>query len=101
MRTTVELSEELIEDVIRLSSTRSKKEALRIALEDYVSRKRIETLLALPGTIDIEDVSEELEKLELEEERFTRLSAPEPPRTGNAKSIHRQARVAEQRKRYR
>ena len=94
MRTTVDIDDTLMEDVVRLTGAKKKKEALRIALEEYVRRVRIDVLLALPGTIDIEDVSEELEMLELEEERAT-LTSPSAPSTQDAKPTRRKARVAE------
>ena len=67
MRTTVELPEHLISDVMALSKTRKKKDAVRIALEEFVRRKKLERLLALPGKIEISDVSAELEGMELDE----------------------------------
>jgi Arc/MetJ family transcription regulator len=67
MRTTVELPERLISDVMALSKTRKKKDAVRIALEEFVRRKKLERLLALPGKIEISDVSAELEGMELDE----------------------------------
>lgn len=67
MRTTVELPEHLISDVMALSKTRKKKDAVRIALEEFVRRKKLERLLALPGKIEISDVSAELERMELSE----------------------------------
>ena len=102
MRTTIDLPGGLLEDVARLTGAKKKKYALRIALEEYVRSKRIEALLAAPGTIDIEDVSEELENLELEEQRLTGfLSGQEAPSTEKAKPSKGKAKVAEQRKRYR
>jgi Arc/MetJ family transcription regulator len=67
MRTTIELPEDLITDVMAFSKTRKKKDAVRIALEEFVRRKKLERLLALPGKIEISDVSTELERMELSE----------------------------------
>lgn len=67
MRTTLELPEGLLEEVLRLSGAKKKKKALKIALEDYIKRKKREALLSLPGKIDIKDMTEELERTELEE----------------------------------
>ncbi|MEE8471419.1 MAG: type II toxin-antitoxin system VapB family antitoxin [Dehalococcoidia bacterium] len=69
MRTTVDIPEELMNDVIALSRTRKKKEAVRIALEEFVRRKKREKLLTLPGKIEISDVTAELEEMELGEAR--------------------------------
>ena len=84
MRTTIDLPDGLIEDVARLTGTRKKKDALRIALEEYVRNKRIEALLALPGTVDFDYVRPEMEEAELEESQATVRS-----------------KVADQRRRYR
>jgi len=67
MRTTVDLPEELMSDLMALSKTRKKKDAVRIALEEFVRRKKLEKLLALPGKIEISDVTAELERMELDE----------------------------------
>jgi len=67
MRTTVDLPEELMSDLMALSKTRKKKDAVRVALEEFVRRKKVEKLLALPGKIEISDVTAELERMELDE----------------------------------
>jgi Arc/MetJ family transcription regulator len=67
MRTTVDLPEELMSDLMALSKTRKKKDAVRVALEEFVRRKKLEKLLALPGKIEISDVTAELERMELDE----------------------------------
>lgn len=67
MRTTIDLPEKLIGEVMTLSKTRKKKEAVRVALEEYVKKKKIEKLLSLPGKIEITDVTSELEQIEIDE----------------------------------
>lgn len=67
MRTTIEVPEELMSDLMALSQTRKKKEAVRNALEEFVRRKKVEKLLALPGNIHISDVTADLEEMELGE----------------------------------
>lgn len=67
MRTTIDLPEELMSDLLALSKTRKKKDAVRVALEEFVRRKKVEKLLALPGKIEISDITPELERMELEE----------------------------------
>jgi Arc/MetJ family transcription regulator len=69
MRTTVDLPEELMSDLMALSKTRKKKDAVRVALEEFVRRKKLEKLLALPGKIEISDVTAELERMELDESK--------------------------------
>ncbi len=67
MRTTIDLPEELLTDLMAVSQSRKKKEAVRIALEEFVRRKKMEKLLDLPGKIPIIDVSESLEAMESDE----------------------------------
>jgi Arc/MetJ family transcription regulator len=67
MRTTVDLPADLMSDLMALSKTRKKKDAVRVALEEFVRRKKMEKLLALPGKIEISDVTAELERMELDE----------------------------------
>jgi len=67
MRTTVDLPAELMSDLMALSPARKKKDAVRDALEEYVRRKKLERLLALPGSIEIADATAELERMELGE----------------------------------
>jgi len=67
MRTTVEFPPGLLEEVLRLSGAKKKKEALRIALEDYIKRKKLERLLSMPGKIEIIDMTKKLEEIELGE----------------------------------
>ncbi len=65
MRTTVDLPADLIEDVARLTGAKKKKDALRIALEEYVRNKRVEALLASAGTLSLDYVRPEMEMAEL------------------------------------
>lgn len=67
MRTTIDLPEKLIGEVMTLSKAKKKKEAVRVALEEYVKKKKIEKLLSLPGKIEITDVTSDLEQIEIDE----------------------------------
>ncbi len=67
MRTTIDLPEELLNDLMTVSQSSKKKEAVRIALEEFVKRKKMEKLLDLPGKISITDVCESLEAMEFDE----------------------------------
>ena len=100
MRTTIDIDDTLMEDVVRLTGARKKREALRIALEEYVRRVRIDALLALPGTIEIDYVRPEMEEAELEELRLS-LAGFDEPADQNTSSMPREAKVAERRRRYR
>ena len=59
MRTTIDLPEQLLEDVQSLSGSATRRDAVVIALEDYVRRVRRQRLIAAAGTLDLDlDVRE-------------------------------------------
>ena len=67
MRATLNIPDDLLTEVQKLTGEKSKTKAITIAMKEYVRQKRIKELLALRGKIQIEDVTHELEKLEMEE----------------------------------
>ncbi|MBF8268103.1 MAG: Antitoxin of type system, VapB [Dehalococcoidia bacterium] len=64
MRTTVDIEEGLLEELVKLTGEKSKKKALNKALEEYIRRKRIQELRAALGTIDLVDNWYELRHME-------------------------------------
>jgi len=69
MRTTLDIPKELINDLLETLKLKKKAEAVKIALEDFVRRKRIEELISLSGKIKIENLTRELEESELAERK--------------------------------
>ena len=67
MRTTLNLSQELLFEVKELYKEKTISKAVEVALRETVRRKKIELLLSLPGKIKVEDITEELENAEIEE----------------------------------
>jgi len=67
MRATLNIPDDLLTEVQKLTGEKSKTKAITVAMKEYVRQKRIKELLALRGKIQIEDVTHELEKLETEE----------------------------------
>ena len=55
MRTTLEIDEKLLDEVLTLTEEKSKGKAVSKALREYIRRKRIEELRAMLGTIDLVD----------------------------------------------
>lgn len=53
MRTTLAVKEELIEQVKALSGVRTKKEAVEIALEEFIKRRKSRKLIDLEGKVDL------------------------------------------------
>lgn len=72
MRTTLELPDNLLRELLRLVKLKKKSEAVKIALEDFVLRKKLERLLKLSGKIEIEDTAQELEEAETSEAEGSR-----------------------------
>ena len=69
MRTTLNIPDELIQELHQLLSEKSKTKAVCIAIEEYIRRRKIEHLLSLPGKIkiDYDWEREEQKEIELEE----------------------------------
>ena len=62
MRTTFEINEELLKEVMKVSKAKTKKGAIVVALKEYLRAKRKEELKSMIGNYDELDLS--LEKLE-------------------------------------
>jgi metal-responsive CopG/Arc/MetJ family transcriptional regulator len=71
MRATLNIPDELIDEVQRLSGEKTKTQAIVTVMEDYVQRKKMEDLLALRGkiSIDYDWEREEEQELKAAEER--------------------------------
>jgi Arc/MetJ family transcription regulator len=53
MRTTLAIKEKLLEEVKALSGVRTKKEAVEMALEEFIKRRKARKLIDLEGKIDL------------------------------------------------
>lgn len=60
MRATIEIDEDLFREAKRLTSAKTKKELIRISLQELIRRKRVEHLLGLWGTSPITSTLDEL-----------------------------------------
>jgi len=67
MRTTLNVDDSIIKDLVRFTKAKTRTEAVNKGLKEFVRRKRIEQLKNLSGKIEIEDNWRLLEKLENEE----------------------------------
>lgn len=65
MRATLCIPDKLIDEVQRLSGKKSKTQAIVTAMEEFVRRRKMEDLLALRGTVEIDYDWEREEALEL------------------------------------
>jgi len=67
MRTTLNIEESLLSDVLLQTGKKNKSEAVRFALREYIKQTKIKQLLSLRGEVDIEDNWQELRNMELSE----------------------------------
>lgn len=66
MRTTLNVDDHIFDQLMRLTEAKTKTEAVRIALNEYLRLKRKQQLLALRGRLNIVDNWRELRERELE-----------------------------------
>lgn len=64
MRTTLDLPEDLIEEVQELSKSKTKTEAIILVLSEYKKRRKLELLAEQLGTFDNLISPKELKKLQ-------------------------------------
>jgi len=69
MRTTLNIPDNLMSDLLSKTRLKSKTKAICIALEDYLYKKKVESLLSLKGKIKINSNRDELDRLEAEESK--------------------------------
>ena len=74
MRTTLNLDEGLLRELMKLTGAKTKTEAIHLAISDFLRRKKIEGLLDLEGKLQLDLDWRELEERELkaQEERERR-----------------------------
>jgi hypothetical protein len=69
MRTTINIQDALMEELLARSKAETKTQAVQVAITDYLKRKAAEDLIALSGRIDIDPDWEAEEERELNEYR--------------------------------
>lgn len=62
MRTTLAINEGLLDEVKALSGSRTKKEAVEKALEEFIRRRRVRKLIDLEGKVELSFTLEEFLK---------------------------------------
>jgi hypothetical protein len=67
MRTTLNLDEDLIKDLMAVTEARTKVEAIHLAVSEFVRRRKLEGLKALSGKVHIAENWQEIEEMELRE----------------------------------
>jgi len=67
MRTTLNIDDYLFHDLLNVTKAKTKTEAVRVAVTEYLRMKRKEKVLAMRGKLDIHDDWQKLRQSELSE----------------------------------
>lgn len=63
MRTLIDIQDELMKDLLNEAGVKTKKEAITLAIKEYLNQKRREKLASLIGNYDFGYNSEDLEEM--------------------------------------
>lgn len=67
MRTTLNIKDDVIKQIVELTGAKNKSHAVNEALEAYVREKQMQKLLELRGKLHLEDNWKRLREMELDE----------------------------------
>ena len=68
MRTTITIDDDKFDELMRITSSSNRAQAIQTAVYEYIKIKRKNQLLALQGKLDIADNWQELRQLEIQGE---------------------------------
>ena len=69
MRATLNIPDDLLKEVQKITGEKSKTKAITVAMQEYIRQKKIKELMALSGKIDIDYDWEKEEELEMEAQK--------------------------------
>ena len=69
MRATLNIPDDLVEEVQKISGERSKSKAITTAMQEFIKQKKIKELIALRGKVQIEYDWEKEEELEMKAQK--------------------------------
>ncbi len=69
MRTTLNLDDQVMDNLLRVTHASTKTQAVTQAIQDYVRRRQLEELKALQGRLHIKPTWRQLERLELRDQK--------------------------------
>ena len=69
MRTTLDLDEELVNELLKATEANTKTEAIHLAISELIRRRKLEKLKSLSGKIHIDLDWRKREKAELEHQK--------------------------------
>ena len=67
MRTTINIKEKTVQEVMHITGAKNKSQAINEALEAYVREKRVKKLLELKGKLNLDENWTALREMELDE----------------------------------
>ena len=67
MRTTINIKEKTVQEVMHITGAKNKSQAINEALEAYVREKRVKKLLELKGKLNLDQNWKALREMELDE----------------------------------
>lgn len=67
MRTTIDIREDLMEEAMRLTKAKTKKEVINFSLEELIRRRRIQSLIEWIGSGEFGLTREEYDRMEEKE----------------------------------
>lgn len=67
MRTTLNIDDSLMNQLLKITHEKSKTRALNIAIKDYLKKNQIEKIVSYQGNFPIEDNWQQIENEELKE----------------------------------
>jgi Arc/MetJ family transcription regulator len=67
MRTTINIQDDLIRELLLRSKAKNKSKAIEAAIKQYIEKKAIEDLIDLSGKIDIDPDWQKAEEMEIHE----------------------------------
>ena len=70
MRTTLDIDEKLIDDILRITGEKQKSKAVTKVLEEFRRRVAIEELRAMAGKFDFKDRLEEQHEADLKRQKY-------------------------------
>lgn len=60
MRATVTIEKEKLDELLKETKSRSKASAVRIAIDEYLKRKKVEKIMALKGKLEFTMTADEI-----------------------------------------
>lgn len=65
MRTTVNIQDDLMEELLDMTKAKSRTKAIELSIREYIEKKSIENIVALSGKINIDPDWQKMEENEL------------------------------------